>query len=78
MATITVRGLDESVKQAIAEQARVHGRSMEAEVRHILTESIERQRRNIGAAFLDTFQDLGGVEIEVPSRSQRRRVPDFE
>jgi len=78
MATITVRGLDESVKQAIAEQARVHGRSMEAEVRHILTESIERQRRNIGAAFLDTFQDLGGAEIEVPSRSQRRRVPDFE
>lgn len=78
MATITVRGLDDSVKRAIAEQARAHGRSMEAEVRHILTESMQRQRRNIGAAFLDTFQDLGGVEVEVPSRSQRRRVPEFE
>lgn len=77
MASITVRDLDDSVKDAIAQQARAHGRSMEAEVRHILTEATQR-RRNIGVAFLETFQEAGGVELEIPPRSQQRPVPDFE
>jgi plasmid stability protein len=35
MSTIVVRGLDESVKQQLAAQAKEHGRSMEAEARDI-------------------------------------------
>ena len=37
MASIIVRELDESVKKRLAARAREHGRSMEAEVREILT-----------------------------------------
>ena len=37
MASIVVRGLDDSVKRQLAEQAERHGRSMEAEARDILT-----------------------------------------
>jgi len=40
MASILVRGLDESVKRQFAEQAERHGRSMEAEARDILTKGV--------------------------------------
>ena len=37
MASLVVRNLDEHVKQAIAERARLKGHSMEAEAREILS-----------------------------------------
>lgn len=39
MASNIVRGLDDHVKQQLASQAKEHGRSMEAEVRAILTKA---------------------------------------
>ena len=42
MSSIIVRGLDEAVKQQLAAQAKEHGRSMEAEVRAILTKAARR------------------------------------
>ncbi|HMR50424.1 MAG TPA: Arc family DNA-binding protein [Arachnia sp.] len=40
MATITVRGLDDDIKDALARRARRHGRSMEAEARQILADVV--------------------------------------
>lgn len=40
MATITVRGLDERVRDALQRRARRHGRSMEAEARQILADQV--------------------------------------
>lgn len=39
VASIVVRGLDESVKSQLVAQAKQHGRSVEAELREILTRS---------------------------------------
>ncbi|MCP3424792.1 toxin-antitoxin system [Rothia sp. AR01] len=77
MASIIVRGLDESVKQRLASQAKDHGRSMEAEARDILTRATEP--RNIGLALLRAAQEVGGVEdLPVPARDDVARVVDFE
>ena len=44
MSIITIRGLDPSVKAALQIRAAENGRSMEAEIREVLTERNEFQR----------------------------------
>ena len=57
ISSVIVRGLDDAVKQQLAAQAREHGRSMEAEVRAILTKAA--CRAHIGMALLAAAQDVG-------------------
>lgn len=76
MASIIVRGLEESVKAQIAAQAKAHGRSMEAEVRDILTKAANRP--HIGLALLHVAQEVGGVEdLVIPERTDVARAVDF-
>jgi antitoxin FitA len=77
MASIMVRNLDEDVKRKLRVRAARHGRSMEAEVRAILEESV-RQQDNFAEALMGTFGELGGVELELPARTARPRSPDFD
>jgi plasmid stability protein len=75
MASIIVRGLDESVKVRLAAQAKQHGRSMEAEVRDILTRSATLP--NIGMDLLELARSAGdGGELPIPERDAARAV-DF-
>ncbi len=60
MASIVVRGLDESVKAQLAASARQHGRSMEAEVRDILTKAARRP--HIGVALMQAAQEACGMD----------------
>lgn len=77
VASIVVRGLDESVKTQIAKQAKQHGRSMEAEVREILTRSARRP--HVGLALLQAARDAGGIsDLPVPERADAARAVDFE
>ncbi|MEE4022689.1 Arc family DNA-binding protein [Gordonia sp. PKS22-38] len=77
MSSIIVRGLDESVKERLAEQAREHGRSMEAEVRDILTKAANRP--HIGLALMQAAQDVGGMDdLPIPPRSDIARAVEFE
>lgn len=76
MSTIVVRGLDESVKQQLAAQAKQHGRSMEAEARDILTRATRRP--HIGLALLQAAREVGGVDVlDVPERADDARAVDF-
>lgn len=76
MASIIVRGLDESVKQRLAAQAKEHGRSMEAEVRDILTRASARP--HIGLAMLEAARAAGRIdELPIPERSDEARSVDF-
>ncbi|WP_026127125.1 FitA-like ribbon-helix-helix domain-containing protein [Nocardiopsis xinjiangensis] len=76
MVSIIVRGLDESVKSQLAAQAKEHGRSMEAEVREILTRSVCRP--HIGLALMQAARDVGGVDdLPVPERTDAARAVDF-
>ena len=77
MTSIIVRGLDESVKEQLATQAKEHGRSMEAEVRDILTKAARRP--HIGLALMQAARDVGGVDdLRIPERSDVARAVDFE
>lgn len=76
MASIVVRGLDESVKKRLAAQAKEHGRSMEAEARDILTRATRRP--HIGLALMQATQEVGGVaDLPLPERTDVARGVDF-
>lgn len=77
MSSIIVRGLDESVKRRLALQAKEHGRSMEAEVRDILTRATSRP--HIGLALVEAARAVGGVdELPIPERKDAARSVSFE
>lgn len=72
MANITVRNLDDEVQRRLKQQATAHGRSMEAEVRSILTAAFTRG--GLAQAWVEATRDLRGDEIPVPERSAPREV----
>lgn len=77
MASVVVRGLDESVKKRLASQAKEHGRSMEAEIRDILTRAARGP--HIGLALMRAAQEAGGIDdLPVPERADGARAVDFE
>ncbi|GAA4224672.1 Arc family DNA-binding protein [Actinomadura meridiana] len=77
MASVVVRGLDESVKSRLAAQAKEHGRSMEAEIRDILTNAVRRP--HIGLALMRAAREVGGIDdLPVPERDDVARAVDFE
>ncbi len=66
MASITVRNIDERVKQALRMKAAENGRSMEEQLRHLLETAAEgRAARPLDLAeeFVRRFDPLGGIEI---------------
>lgn len=76
MSSIVVRWLDKSVKQRPAAQAKEHGRSMEAEVRNILTRAASRPR--VGLALLGAARSVRGVdELPIPARVDEARWVEF-
>lgn len=85
MAQILVRGLDERVKTRLQRRARRNGRSMEAEVREILTDSLREEtkpRRGLGSEIVAMFSGQGiGLKEgeEIPEiRGYRMQIPKFE
>jgi antitoxin FitA len=67
MATLTIRNVDAAVKERLRVRAAQHGRSMEAELRSIVTEAVkldERAELNLAEAIRRRFAPLGGVDLE--------------
>lgn len=64
MAAVSIRGLDEDVKRRLRVRAARHGRSMESEIRAILTEAVNEPSESEGlmTAILDRFGAVGGVD----------------
>jgi antitoxin FitA len=79
LAAVSVRNLDERVKERLRVRAARHGRSMEAEIRAILTDAVSEPGEVPGLldAILDRFGELGGVEIDIRPRADRARAADF-
>ncbi len=59
MADLLVRGMDESVVQALKKRAQEHGRSAEAEHRSILTAALLHPPRRKLADLLASMPDVG-------------------
>jgi plasmid stability protein len=78
MAAVTIRRLDDSVKERLRVRAAQHGRSMEAEIRTILAEAVaEDDQPGLFDVLVDRFQALGGVDLELPERRDTPRAADF-
>lgn len=79
MASITIRGLDDSVKQRLRMRAAEHGRSMEEEAREILRRGVASQP--LGLTRIEKIRariaEIGGVEVpESPRQPIRTRRLD--
>jgi plasmid stability protein len=79
MAAVSIRDLDESVKERLRVRAARHGRSMEAEMRAILTAAVADDATKPGLfdVLHSHFAELGGVELELPDRHPRPRVVEL-
>jgi antitoxin FitA len=78
LATLTIRNLEDEVRDKLRIRAAHGGRSMEDEVRSILRAAVT------GGAPLEVWQvsrelfaNESGVELATPDRSLDRSVPDF-
>ncbi|MEU4395613.1 plasmid stabilization protein [Kribbella sp. NPDC023855] len=79
MAVITVRNLDDEVKQRLRVRAARNGHSMEAEARAIIVAAVaeEDEPKNILMRLRESAAELGGVELDIPPRDGTMRVVDF-
>ncbi len=79
MAAISVRNLDDHVKEQLRIRAARHGRSMESEIRAILVEAIREpaDTHDLFQTIIDRFGEIGGVELEPPPRTAPVRAADL-
>jgi plasmid stability protein len=79
MAAVSIRNLDDTVRERLRVRAAAHGRSMEAEMRAILVEAVREPTDDEGLleALAARFDELGGVDLDLPPRSTAPRAVDF-
>lgn len=79
MAALSIRNLDDRVKERLRIRAARHGRSMEAEIRDILAEAVgeTRQADGLFSTILARFGEVGGVDLDLPPRRTPARVPNL-
>lgn len=76
MASLSIRDLDDAVREKLRIRAAQHGRSMEAEIRAILTAAVaeDAPATDLFSALTERFARLGGVELDLPARSTSPRA----
>ena len=82
MASLTIRNLEEPIKELLRIRAAHHGHSMEEEVRQILRNTLLKDTQlseNLAESIQKRFAQLGGVdELPASSREAMRKPPQFE
>jgi plasmid stability protein len=79
MAVLTIRDFDETLKAKLRIRAAEHGRSMEAEVRAILSAVLAKSdsRPGMGTRIRQRFADIDDAPFELPQRSEPARAAEF-
>ena len=78
---MTIRNIDAALKERLRIRAAEHGRSMEAELRQILHETLkasERPEINLYQRIRSRFAPLVGVDLNLPRREAAREPPQFD
>ncbi len=80
MASMTIRQLDDALKQRLRVRAAMHGRSMEDEARDILRTALARDETS-AQPLIESIRarvaPLGGVDLEHPLREPLRPAPEL-
>jgi len=76
MAALSIRDLDDTVREKLRLRAAQHARSMEAEIRDILTAAVteDAPTTDLFSALTDRFARLGGVDLDLSARSTPPRA----
>jgi plasmid stability protein len=79
VAAVSIRNLDDAVRDHLRLRAAANGRSMEAEMRAILMEAVEEpdEDQGIVGALMKRFSQLGGVELGFAPRRELPRAAEF-
>lgn len=77
MAALTIRNLDDDIRDALRIQAAERGRSMEAEVRAILAAAVAGRRTSRNALMDLYWASRDDIELELPPREGPRDAIDF-
>ncbi len=79
MAAVSIRDLDDQVKERLRVRAARHGRSMEAEIRAILADAVVEPSTSEGlfTTLLERFGEVGGVELDLPPRATSARAAEL-
>ena len=79
MAAVSIRDLDDSVRDKLRIRAARHGRSMEAEMRLILTAAASEDDEPVDlfTTLVDRFARLGGADLELPARATPPRAAEL-
>ncbi len=79
MASLTIRNLDNNLKSQLRQRAARHGRSMEAEVRTILEQTLTApvMEQNLAVAIHRRFESLDLESLPIPPRQAVRNPPEF-
>ena len=84
LASITIRNLDEDLKQRLRVRAAEHGHSMEEEARNILVAALALEPQTgeeLYRAIRARVEPIGGIEpdeLELPPRGPMREPPRFD
>lgn len=86
MSTMTIRNIDDELKSRLRIRAAENGHSMEAEVRDILSAALNQEQdevraipeKGLGTWIHELFAEIGGVELDIPKRTESPRYVDFE
>lgn len=82
MPSLTIRNLEEPIKELLRIRAAHHGHSMEEEVRQILRNTLLKDTQlseNLAESIQKRFAQLGGVDdLPTSSREAMRKPPQFE
>ena len=81
MATLTIRNLDDELKSRLRIRAARHDHSMEEEARSILRNALSDsedvdESTGIATRIRNRLENIGGVELGLPERTERPRVPE--
>ena len=79
MGSITIRNLDNNLKAQLRLRAARHGRSMEAEARTILAQSLgaSADEQNLAVVIQRRFESLDAESLPIPRRQVVREPPEF-
>ena len=79
MASLTIRNLDDRVKERLRVEAAHSGHSMEEEARLVLHKALNKAASGdgLGSRIRARFAEVGGVELDLPERSDAPRVVDL-
>lgn len=79
MASLTIRSLDDRLKSQLRVRAARHGRSMEAEARAILAQTLKTPEgeQNLAVAIHRRFEALCVEDLPIPARQEVRTPPGF-